>query len=73
MTAKEVRFSTLTAICDVLESRPGDVVSVAHPGRTRRCTNRCPDRELSGPGQIRYAFVTGWTVDRLPSPLGSPG
>ena len=27
--ARAVRFSTLTAICDVLECQPGDVLSVA--------------------------------------------
>ena len=28
--ARAVRFSTLTAICDVLDCQPGDVFSVAH-------------------------------------------
>lgn len=30
--AKAVRFSTLTAICDVLSCQPGDVFSVTAPG-----------------------------------------
>lgn len=29
--ARAVRFSTLTAICDVLECQPGDVFSVRRP------------------------------------------
>lgn len=29
--AKAVRFSTLTAICDVLRCQPGDVLSVRRP------------------------------------------
>ena len=29
--AKAVRFSTLTAICDVLDCQPGDVFSVGRP------------------------------------------
>lgn len=29
--AKAVRFSTLTAICDVLECQPGDLFRVAPP------------------------------------------
>ena len=29
--AKVVRFSTLTAICDVLHCQPGDVLSVRRP------------------------------------------
>lgn len=28
--ARAVRFSTLTAICDVLDCQPGDVLSVHH-------------------------------------------
>ena len=33
--ARAIRFSTLTAICDALDCRPGDVLSlVAPPGRT---------------------------------------
>ncbi|WFE26326.1 helix-turn-helix transcriptional regulator [Solwaraspora sp. WMMD791] len=30
--ARAVRFSTLTAICDVLRCQPGDLFSVAPPG-----------------------------------------
>ncbi|MFA9429221.1 helix-turn-helix domain-containing protein [Egicoccus sp. AB-alg2] len=30
--AKAVRFSTLTAICDVLDCQPGDLFSVDGPG-----------------------------------------
>lgn len=30
--AKAVRFSTLTAICDVLDCQPGDLLRVAPPG-----------------------------------------
>ena len=30
--ARAVRFSTLTAICDVLDCQPGDVLSVAPRG-----------------------------------------
>jgi putative transcriptional regulator len=32
--ARAIRFSTLTAICDALDCRPGDVLSLAPPGRS---------------------------------------
>ena len=28
--ARAIRFTTLTALCDVLECQPGDLLSVAH-------------------------------------------
>ena len=31
--ARAVRYSTLTAICDVLRCQPGDILSVTHTGR----------------------------------------
>jgi putative transcriptional regulator len=35
--ARAIRFSTLTAICDVLDCQPGDVLTVAAPpGRSPR-------------------------------------
>jgi putative transcriptional regulator len=30
--ARAVRFSTLTALCDVLDCRPGDLLDVTAPG-----------------------------------------
>jgi putative transcriptional regulator len=30
--ARAVRFSTLTALCEVLDCRPGDLLDVAAPG-----------------------------------------
>lgn len=30
--ARAVRFSTLTAICDALDCRPGDILDVTTPG-----------------------------------------
>lgn len=36
--ARAVRFSTLTAICDVLGCQPGDVLSVEPAARTARST-----------------------------------
>ena len=31
--ARAVRYSPLTAICDVLRCQPGDILSVTHTGR----------------------------------------
>lgn len=31
--ARAIRFSTLTAVCDVLGCQPGDLLAVAPPGR----------------------------------------
>ena len=36
--ARAIRFSTLTAICDVLGCQPGDVLSVEPAARTARST-----------------------------------
>lgn len=34
--ARAVRFSTLSAICEVLECQPGDVLTIEPPGAARR-------------------------------------
>ena len=33
--ARAIRFSTLTALCDVLDCQPGDLFTVVPPPRTR--------------------------------------
>ncbi|MBL1075962.1 helix-turn-helix transcriptional regulator [Nocardia sp. 2] len=32
--ARAIRFSTLTALCDVLQCQPADLLTVEHPGGT---------------------------------------
>lgn len=34
--ARAIRFSTLTALCDVLECQPGDLFTVGEPGHRYR-------------------------------------
>lgn len=44
--AKAVRFSTLTAVCDVLRCQPGDVLTVATPGPGPAQTAAHPPRRI---------------------------
>ena len=42
--AKAVRFSTLAAICEVLDCQPGDLLRYEPDARTPRAPRRRPDR-----------------------------
>jgi putative transcriptional regulator len=42
--ARAIRFSTLTAVCDVLGCQPGDVLAVPPDRATRRPSLRLRDR-----------------------------